>query len=59
MLKQFIMCAVLLFLFVWIKTWSLKNGDPEVKFECDECVTMLQDDALLLSKADLFLKKGH
>lgn len=31
----------------------------EKKFECDEFFDSLQNAALLLSKADLYLRKGH
>lgn len=46
-------------LFVFMKTPSIMNGECKVNRECDECFTALQDVVSLLSKIDLFLRKGR
>lgn len=51
-----------LYLFIWMKTPSFKNGEHEANGECDEsdeCFTALWDETLLLCKDDVFLRKGH
>lgn len=44
---------------VWIKTPIFKNGDYEIDCECDESLKALRYVGLLLSRAELFLRKGH
>lgn len=41
-----------------LKTPSLKKGEYEVKFECDELFMTLRDVASILSKADYSLEKA-
>lgn len=48
-----------LLIYILFKTPGFKNGEYEVKCECDDCFMKLRDLALLLSKADYFLKKDH
>lgn len=46
------------FIFLKFKTANLKNGENEIKTDCDECFMTLQDVILLKSKADYFSKRS-